>query len=586
MGFLGKFTGQSERQAEGRPQVQQAFEAGQQQTEKKERLDSFASPTYKTPQMTAATASFSPPANRSYDGLEASGHSFSAAEMPAATRAPGAPSFAPREVGVQVSSPGARRYSGFDSNTGLQDRADDFQISGDAMVEDRLSGLLGSNSDYLKRAQSKAATYANRRGLLNSSIASGAGTAAAIDAALPIAQQDANTHAQSQLSKQNFVQSQALSDQEAVNTSRLSAQDATQRSGELDQGFENTSALNNQQAQQQANLSAQDATQQAGLQRNQALMEQMLNLDKANQQSALSAQDASQRSGLQAQGANEALRAAEQSFIQQLGLNEQNYDIQRLLSDQNYRQQIGISEQDFQEAQQMAAQEFAFQESLQKMDQDSRAQLLDMQQQYAMLLQQSQSASNRFQDLAQQVALINTSPDMNATQKTAAIEQLYELHNRSLQTQSEIMKAAGLSGIDVGETAGGEVKNSIPTSPDDERLSFDPTMFDKGNIPALDEEVSRLKELANQLPANTMTGFKAREALLMAEVRKLEMDFVTNSSARAQRHINNVKYQKLGELQRLRAQWGQDESQQAATPQSAGENKRIDLSNLLMGVFG
>ena len=58
-------------------------------------------------------------------------------------------------------------------------------------VSGRLNTLLDSDSPYLARARTRGKQYANRRGLLNSSIAAGASEASAIDAALPIAQGDA-----------------------------------------------------------------------------------------------------------------------------------------------------------------------------------------------------------------------------------------------------------------------------------------------------------------------------------------------------------------------------------------------------------
>ena len=58
-------------------------------------------------------------------------------------------------------------------------------------VSGRLKGLLSSRSPYMQRARTRATQLANRRGLMSSSIAAGAGEAAAIDAALPIAQADA-----------------------------------------------------------------------------------------------------------------------------------------------------------------------------------------------------------------------------------------------------------------------------------------------------------------------------------------------------------------------------------------------------------
>lgn len=61
-----------------------------------------------------------------------------------------------------------------------------------ATVEDRLNGILSADSDYIKRARAEGMAVSNRRGLLNSSMAAGAAQGAAIDRALPIAQQDAD----------------------------------------------------------------------------------------------------------------------------------------------------------------------------------------------------------------------------------------------------------------------------------------------------------------------------------------------------------------------------------------------------------
>lgn len=64
---------------------------------------------------------------------------------------------------------------------------------GDSLVSNRLGGLLAKDSDYMTRARTRAAQVSASRGLLNSSLAGTAGESAAIDAALPIAQQDAQS---------------------------------------------------------------------------------------------------------------------------------------------------------------------------------------------------------------------------------------------------------------------------------------------------------------------------------------------------------------------------------------------------------
>jgi len=63
--------------------------------------------------------------------------------------------------------------------------------SPEATVEGRLPGILSSGSPYIQGAQQRAKEYAASRGLLNTSMAATAGERAAIESALPIAQQDA-----------------------------------------------------------------------------------------------------------------------------------------------------------------------------------------------------------------------------------------------------------------------------------------------------------------------------------------------------------------------------------------------------------
>lgn len=61
-------------------------------------------------------------------------------------------------------------------------------------VSGQLDALLAKDSSYVTRARAGASQTANSRGLLNSSMAAGAGEGAAIDAALPIANADAQTY--------------------------------------------------------------------------------------------------------------------------------------------------------------------------------------------------------------------------------------------------------------------------------------------------------------------------------------------------------------------------------------------------------
>lgn len=76
-------------------------------------------------------------------------------------------------------------------------------------VEQRMTGLLSKNNPYLQQAETYGKQEANAKGLLNSSMGIEAAESARIRAALPIAQQDAKTVADSALSNQNYKQTQA-----------------------------------------------------------------------------------------------------------------------------------------------------------------------------------------------------------------------------------------------------------------------------------------------------------------------------------------------------------------------------------------
>lgn len=69
-------------------------------------------------------------------------------------------------------------------------------IPEDDTVSTRLTGLLASDSKYIATARAAGMRTANKRGLLNTSIAAGAAENSAIAAAAPIASQDASQIAQ------------------------------------------------------------------------------------------------------------------------------------------------------------------------------------------------------------------------------------------------------------------------------------------------------------------------------------------------------------------------------------------------------
>ncbi len=86
-------------------------------------------------------------------------------------------------------------------------------VDEDSSVASNLTGLLDSNSDYIKQARNQGERSAAKRGLMNSSIAAGSGQSAAIAAALPIASQDASTNAAKNTQQAEFVNQTKLNEQ-------------------------------------------------------------------------------------------------------------------------------------------------------------------------------------------------------------------------------------------------------------------------------------------------------------------------------------------------------------------------------------
>lgn len=88
-------------------------------------------------------------------------------------------------------------------------------------VEGRITRIADQNSDYMAGARSRGLRAANARGLANSSIATGASEAEALDYALPIAQADAATYAgfgqrKQQMDQQNALNANQYAEERAV----------------------------------------------------------------------------------------------------------------------------------------------------------------------------------------------------------------------------------------------------------------------------------------------------------------------------------------------------------------------------------
>lgn len=135
-----------------------------------------------------------------------------------------------------------------------------------ALVSTQMDTLMDKNSSYLQQAGKAGERTAQARGLLNSSMAAGAAQGAAMDRALPIAQQDAQTFAaaglagyegeinaaltslqgkiQSDLSYQDTVQSDYINQRSLILQGLISSGLSTQEAEQNLQSFEYQNLLN------------------------------------------------------------------------------------------------------------------------------------------------------------------------------------------------------------------------------------------------------------------------------------------------------------------------------------------------------
>lgn len=95
-------------------------------------------------------------------------------------------------------------------------------VGDQSLVSNQVQGLLSKSNPYMKQAETQGLKLANRRGLLNSSMAVGAVEGERIKAALPIAQQDAATFGNQALENQKYTN--AASQFGAENTTRIEQQ--------------------------------------------------------------------------------------------------------------------------------------------------------------------------------------------------------------------------------------------------------------------------------------------------------------------------------------------------------------------------
>jgi len=117
-----------------------------------------------------------------------------------------------------------------------------YGVDPNATVAGQIKGLIDAGSPLLQQAETAAAQKANQRGLINSSQAITAGQAAVYQAALPIAQQDAQTYDKAATNTTN------AENQAELQNSQLGTQTSQFNSGQDNAAFAKAADASNQQA--------------------------------------------------------------------------------------------------------------------------------------------------------------------------------------------------------------------------------------------------------------------------------------------------------------------------------------------------
>jgi hypothetical protein len=297
----------------------------------------------------------------------------------------------------------------------------------------QLQGIMAEDSPLMQQARAQAKQGMAARGLINSSMAQGAGVAAMLERATPIAAADAGTYA-----------NQALTNQQAVNTG-----------GQFNVGQQNQFGL--QKGAQAFAVTEREAGQsftagQAGLEREQQSKLQTAqqtftgaqsNLDRAQQvaltDKSIGAQEALQKAQQDFAAAQSGLDRAQQTSLQTgaqtftASQNKVQQDFTAAQEALNRAQQIALSDKSIeaQNALQRAQQDFAAAQSG-----------LDRAQQTALQTgQQTFTAGQTALERGQQTTMLKAQQDFTSAQSALDRAQQVSLTDKSIAAQSNLQTA-------------------------------------------------------------------------------------------------------------------------------------------------
>lgn len=286
--------------------------------------------------------------------------------------------------------------SKYDAKTGKSSKGilSRWMVDDSQLVESRMNDMLSKGSAYRDQAETTAMQQSNKRGLLNSSMAATAGYSAAIQSALPIAQQDAQTMATA--GQYNTTQANTMSQfnagqDQGMTLANMDAENAARQYGaeSSNRGILTQAELTQQT--NMANMDAQNAASQFNTQQTNTGIIRNSELDQENAQF-----NAQQQNAISEANAARAFDAS----TSQLQANVETF---KAVTDQ--QTQIAMSE---------------------------------IEAEYNQLMQASASAADLYSQMMTNITNISTNKDMDADAKTIAIQNQLTMLEEGLATLSTV----------------------------------------------------------------------------------------------------------------------------------------------------
>lgn len=374
----------------------------------------------------------------------------------AATAAPVAPVTAGQAQAGTVAAPTAQNtnatatgYQSTDAAAALRGNANTWTPDAKSTVGGQIADITTSGSPLMQQAEAAGLRQANKRGLLNSSMAVQAGQSALYSAALPIAQQDANTNAQAGqfnagAANERDAQNANLGTQVNLANAGASNQAAQFTAGAQNQASQlnaqnatDTSKFNAAQGLDASKANAQLATQVSQFNVDNALKAGIINQDTAAKLAQFNATQVNAAGQANAQSANQMALANIDAALKAGIVNKQQADAMAQFAASEQNKLTALDMQLDQDIQKFNASESNKLTAL-GMDSATKMALAQTEASYRTLMQTSASASELYKQVMSSMANILSSKDMDAGAKASATQNLVGALNASLGIMGQI----------------------------------------------------------------------------------------------------------------------------------------------------